>query len=216
MSAAVVLRLLHLAIDHAGLRGPDGRPLRYTPHDFRRIFATEAVSGGLPIHIAAKVLGHQDLNTTQAYAAIYHDDVLRHYRAFITRRRAQRPSEEYREPTAAEWAEFQQHFTKRKVELGTCARPYGTPCRHEHACIRCPMLRPDPLQEPRLVAIIANLQDRVAEATERGWLGEVDGLQASLASAGQKLEQMRKLLAQPPRVLLGTPTIWRPGPPQEP
>jgi integrase len=210
LSAAAVLRLLHLAIGHAGLRGPDGRSLRYTPHDFRRIFATEAVSGGLPVHIAAKVLGHQDLNTTQAYAAIYQDDVLRHYRAFITRRRAQRPSEEYREPTATEWAEFQQHFTRRKVELGTCARPYGTPCRHEHACIRCPMLRPDPLQEPRLLAIIANLEDRIAEANQRGWLGEVDGLQASLDAARQKLEQMRKLLAQPPAVPLGTPTIWRP------
>ena len=207
---AVVKRLLNLAIERAGLRGPDGQPLRYTPHDFRRIFATEAVSGGLPVHIAAKVLGHQDLNTTQAYAAVYQDDVLRHYRAFVSRRRAQRPSEEYRQPTTAEWAEFEQHFTKRRVELGACARPYGTPCRHEHACIRCPMLHPDPLQEPRLLVIIANLEDRVREASQRGWLGEVDGLQASLASAHQKLEQMRRRLAQPPVVPLGTPTIWRP------
>ncbi|HZD73076.1 MAG TPA: site-specific integrase, partial [Actinomycetota bacterium] len=136
MCPAAVKRLLGMAIDRAGLRlqGADGRPLRYTPHDFRRIFATEAVSGGLPVHIAAQILGHQDLGTTQAYTAVYQDDVLRHYRAFIAGRRAQRPSEEYREPTAAEWAEFEQHFTKRKVELGTCARPYGTPCRHEHAC----------------------------------------------------------------------------------
>ena len=34
--------------------------------------------------------------------------------------------------------EFEEHFDKRKVELGSCARPYGTPCQHEHACIRCP------------------------------------------------------------------------------
>jgi integrase len=211
ISPAVVKRLLGLAIDRAGLRAPGGQPLRYTPHDFRRIFATEAVSAGLPVHIAAEILGHQDLNTTQGYTAVYQDDVLRHYRAFIARRRAQRPSEEYRKPTAAEWAEFEQHFTRRKVELGTCARPYGTPCRHEHACIRCPMLHPDPLQEPRLLAIIANLEDRISEANERGWLGEVDGLQVSLAGARQKLEQMRKLLSQPPVVPLGTPRIWRPG-----
>jgi site-specific recombinase XerD len=31
------------------------------------MFATEAVAGGLPIHIAAKVLGHKNINTTQAY-----------------------------------------------------------------------------------------------------------------------------------------------------
>jgi hypothetical protein len=76
--------------------------LDHTPHDFRRIFATEAVAGGLPIHVAAKLLGYQDLNTTQTYAAVYQDDVLRHHAAFIARRRAERPGEEYREPTATE------------------------------------------------------------------------------------------------------------------
>lgn len=174
------------------------------------------VAVGLPVHIAAKLLGHHSLATTERYVAVYDHDLLDHHRAFIARRRTQRPSEEYREPTAAEWAEFEQHFTKRKVELGTCARPYGTPCRHEHACLRCPMLHPDPLQEPRLVAIIANLKDRIDEANQRGWLGEVDGLQVSLDAARHKLEQMRKLLAQPPVIPLGTPTIWRPGPPQQP
>lgn len=27
-----------------------------------------------------------------------------------------------------------EHFDKRKVEFGSCARPYGTCCQHEHAC----------------------------------------------------------------------------------
>lgn len=45
---------------------------------------------------------------------------------------------------ATEWIAFEQHFTKNKVELGTCGRPDGSLCRREHACIRCPMLRTDP------------------------------------------------------------------------
>ena len=113
----------------------DGTPLRFTPHDFRRIFATETVNSGLPIHIAAKLLGHLDLNTTQGYVAIYPEEVIRHYRRFVDQRRARRPSEEYREPTETEWAEFRDHFSLRKVVLGTCDRPYGTPCQHEHACL---------------------------------------------------------------------------------
>ncbi|WP_234336203.1 hypothetical protein [Streptomyces sp. NRRL S-1022] len=52
---------------------------------------------------------------------------------FLDRRRADRPQEEYREPTEQEWHDFQQHFELRKVSLGTCGRPYGTPCKHEHA-----------------------------------------------------------------------------------
>jgi len=40
---------------------------------------------------------------------------------------------EYRPPSDTEWTEFEEHFDKRKVELGTCGRPYGAPCAHEHA-----------------------------------------------------------------------------------
>ena len=38
-----------------------------------------------------------------------------------------------------------------QVELGQCGRPYATACEHEHACIRCPMLRVDPkmIDRPR-------------------------------------------------------------------
>lgn len=59
---------------------------------------------------------------------------MRTYRSFLDRRRADRPQEEYREPTKQEWRDFQKHFELRKVSLGTCGRPYGTPCKHEHAC----------------------------------------------------------------------------------
>ncbi|MEV7630122.1 tyrosine-type recombinase/integrase [Actinoplanes sp. NPDC089786] len=48
----------------AGLRDGD-EPIRFTPHDFRRLFTTEAVGNGLPLHIAAALLGHLDLDTTR-------------------------------------------------------------------------------------------------------------------------------------------------------
>lgn len=67
--------------------------------------------------------------------AVYPEEVIRHYRTFIDQGRARRPRDEYREPTDAEWTEFRDHFQLRKVALGTCERPYGTPCQHEHACL---------------------------------------------------------------------------------
>ncbi|MEU3181340.1 site-specific integrase [Streptomyces albidoflavus] len=148
MSEAGIKRALDRTLEATGLRDQAGQPLRYTPHDFRRMFATEAVTGGLPVHIATRILGHKTLTTTQAYLAVFQDDLVRTYRGFLDRRRAERPQEEYREPTAAEWHDFQQHFELRKVSLGTCGRPYGTPCKHEHACIRCPVLQMDPRQWP--------------------------------------------------------------------
>ncbi|WP_413751949.1 tyrosine-type recombinase/integrase [Streptomyces sp. R-74717] len=57
----------HLTLEATGLRDQAGEPLIYTPHDFRRMFATETVTGGLPVHIAARILGHKTLTTTQAY-----------------------------------------------------------------------------------------------------------------------------------------------------
>jgi hypothetical protein len=111
-----------------------GQPLQWRPHDFRRIFVTDAIRSGLPPHIAAKVCGHSTVDTTMGYAAIYPEDVIAHHRAFIARRRAERPSEEYRDLTAQEWDEFLAHFELRKVALGTCGRDHGTPCAHENAC----------------------------------------------------------------------------------
>jgi hypothetical protein len=185
--------LLDRLASSAGIADIDGTPLRFTPHDFRRIFTTETVNSGLPIHIAARLLGHLDLNTTQGYVAIYPEEVIRHYRQFIADRRSQRPGEEYREPSDAEWAEFRDHSSLRKVALGTCHRPYGTPCQHEHACVRCPMLRLDLAQVPRLLQIEANTRERLDEARHMHWLGEVTALEESLRHIADKKQQAERL-----------------------
>ena len=167
---------------------------------------TDAIRSGLPPHIAAKIAGHRVVDTTMGYAAIYPEDVISHHRAFIARRRSLRPSEEYRDVTPEEWQEFIGHFELRRVALGICTRDYGTTCQHEHACIRCPQLRPDPAQMPRLQQIRDNLTDRLLEAREQGWLGEVVAIEASLAAAEQKLASMRQLVASG-AVNLGMPGL---------
>lgn len=202
MTNSYVLSLLDEVVTAENIQNNDGTPANFNPHDFRRIFATEAVASGLPVHITAKILGHESIATTQTYVAVYDQDVIDHHRAFIARRRGLRPAEEYREPTDSEWDEFLGHFAQRKLELGTCGRAYGTGCQHEHACIRCPMLRPDPAQHERLELIIASLDERITEAVEHGWRGEVDGLRTSRAAAEQKLVQMRRTATN-----LGMPII---------
>jgi hypothetical protein len=66
--------------------------------------------------------------------AVYPDEAIQAHLAFLTRRRALRPGEEYRVPTDQEWEEFLGHFELRKVATGTCGRAFGTPCAHEHSC----------------------------------------------------------------------------------
>jgi hypothetical protein len=161
---------------------------------------------GLPPHIAQVIAGHRDINVTMGYKAVYPDEAIEAHRAFIARRRATRPSEEYRTPTDQEWGAFLAHFEKRKVSVGTCARAFGTPCIHEHACVRCSLLRPDPAQRARLEEIRVNLRDRIAEAEREGWFGEVEGLKVSLAGAEDKLTQVAaSLQRKADAVQLGMP-----------
>jgi integrase len=188
-----IRKMLAVAVAHADLADPaTGQPLAYTPHDFRRMFITDAVLNGLPPHIAQVIAGHRDINVTMGYKAVYPDEAIQAHRAFLARRRALRPGGEYRAPTDEEWQQFLGHFERRKVATGTCGRAFATPCPHEHACIRCPMLWPDPAQEQRLTEIRDNLTARIAEAEREGWLGEIEGLKISLAGAEDKLTQITR------------------------
>ena len=80
------------ALADTGLRDAAGQPLRYTPHDFRRMFITDAIMNGLPPHIAQVIVGHRDINVTLGYKAVYPDEAIQAHRAFLARRRALRPS----------------------------------------------------------------------------------------------------------------------------
>ena len=188
--------LISGALAAAGLAGNDGKPLGFAPHDFRRIFATDAIMNGMPPHIAQLILGHRDINTTMGYKAVYPEEAINGHRAFIARRRALRPSEEYRTPSDAEWDEFLGHFERRKLALGDCGRAYGASCIHEHSCVRCPLLRIDPDQRHRLRQIRDSLTARIAEAEREGWAGEAEGLKVSLAAAEAKLAQADGLIAR--------------------
>ena len=207
VTAPAIRKLLDTALSLTGLTGTDGQTLRFLPHDFRRLFITDAVMNGMPPHITQLVVGHQDINTTMGYKAVYPEEAINGHRAFIARRRALRPSQEYRTPTEQEWKEFLGHFQRRRVALGDCGRAYGTNCIHEHGCLRCSLLRPDPAQRPRLVQIRDNLRDRITEAQQKNWLGEVEGLHVSLAAATTKLAQLDELATRRNAVHLGMPTF---------
>ena len=205
---ATVRKLLTAALARTGLTDPSGAPLHYTLHDFRRMFLTDAIMSGLPPHIAQVIAGHRDINVTLGYKAVYPDEAIQAHLAFLARRRALRPTDEYRTPTDAEWQEFLGHFERRKVATGTCGRAFGTPCSHEHSCLRCAMHWPDPAQRPRIAEIRDNLTARIAEAEREGWLGEAEGLKISLAGAEDKLAQIDRR-TRPAAIDLGMPAPAR-------
>jgi len=60
---------------------------------------------------------------------------------------------------------------------------------------------------PRLEEIHANLGDRLQEAKDQGWLGEVAAIETTLAAAAQKLEAMRDRTTRRTSIHLGMPDV---------
>jgi hypothetical protein len=58
---------------------------------------------------------------------------------------------------------------------------------------------------PRLQGIHANLIDRLREAKEQGWLGEVAAIETTIAAARQKLAAMRESTVRRTTIQLGIP-----------
>ena len=140
--------------------------------------------------------------------AVYPDEVINGHRAFIARRRALRPSEEYRTPTDEEWAEFVGHFERRKVAVGDCGRSYDTALHPRTQLSALPAAAPGPAARPRLEQIRDNLLARIAEAESHHWYGEAEGLKVSLAGANAKLAQMDQISARRTQaVQLGIPNF---------
>lgn len=190
ISITTIRQSLNTLLADTGITDAHGQPLTFQPHDFRRIFITDAILNGLPPHIAQVIAGHDHIGTTMGYAAIYPEDAIEAHRAFIARRRGLRPAGAYRAVTDEEWQEFLGHFERRKLALGQCGRAYGSSCVHEHACVRCPVLIVGPGERPRLEEIRENLHARIAEAEREGWLGDVEQLTVSLAATDDKIAQI--------------------------
>lgn len=58
--------------------------------------------------------------------------------------------------------------------------PYATPCTHDQACIRCPMLHIDHKMIRRLDEIETDLVKRRERAEIEGWIGEIEGVDLTL------------------------------------
>lgn len=211
MTRKYVYEVISQVCEYSGITGNDGKPLRFTPHDFRRIFATDALSSGIPPHIIMKLMGHNSLATTEHYMAIFPQDVIRAHRTFVEERRSLR-REDYRPVEADEWDEFNEHFGKRQIAIGQCVRAFGTDCVHEYACEQCNLARPSEEARPRLLRTHESLLEQLQEAKDRRWRGEIERLTHIITAIEGKIDDLDRAARRIATVMLPTPRL-RPSEP---
>lgn len=53
------------------------------PHKFRRTCATNALRAGMPIEMVSKMLGHEQIGTTQIYLDLKEDDLKAMHQKYV-------------------------------------------------------------------------------------------------------------------------------------
>ena len=64
-----------------------------------------------------------------------------------------------------------------------------------NACVKCRFLRVDPTQLPRIEEMTANATERLTEAQDGAWLGQVAALEESLKHLRQRRSEAEQQLA---------------------
>lgn len=153
----------------AGATRADGSALYFRPHDGRRVFASEHLNHNTPVHVIAALLGHAGLDTVMVYAKLYPKTLVDEYRkavrgTFIT----MAGPEGLRNPTEAEWAEFEQSCGLRDMGTHICALPTGDHCERGLVCLGCNHAQPKKSAEPLFARMLISHKKELSRAESRG------------------------------------------------
>lgn len=153
----------------AGARHADGSPLVLTPHDCRRVFASEHLNAHTPVHVIQALLGHATVNTVMIYAKLYPDQFVEDYRKAMRGLYTDVYGPEATEsPTDEEWAAFTASCSLRDMGTHVCALPTGEHCPRGLVCLGCSHAQPKKSALPIFRRMLTSHTRALEHAHEQG------------------------------------------------
>ncbi len=181
----------------AGAKHSDGRALALTPHDCRRVFASEHLNSHTPVHVIQALLGHATVNTVMIYAKLYPTQLVEEYR------RAMRGlygdvygPQAHRAPTDQEWAAFTANCSMRDMGTHMCALPTGEHCPRGLVCLGCGHAQPKKSATPifrRMLHSHTRAVERAREAEEPA--GQLAARELEVERISSALQRAQELTA---------------------
>jgi len=140
--AASTYRLaLYRWLTRCDVRDEYGRPVRFTPHQWRHTLGTRLINRDVPQEVVRRILDHDSAQMTAHYARLHDTTVRRHWKAArkvdVTGRSVVIDPDG---PLAdAAWANQRLGRATQALPNGYCGLPVQQSCPHANACLTCPM-----------------------------------------------------------------------------
>jgi integrase len=132
---------LYRWLQRCDIRDEHGRPVHFTPHQWRHTLGTRLINRDVPQEVVRRILDHDSAQMTGHYARLHDSTVRRHWEAArkvdITGRTVDLdPAGPLAE---AAWASQRLSRATQALPNGYCGLPAQRSCPHANACLTCPM-----------------------------------------------------------------------------
>jgi integrase len=131
---------LYRWLEHCDIRDDHGRPVHFTPHQWRHTLGT-SFNRDVPQEVVRRILDHDSAQMTGHYARLSDTTIRRHWeKARKVNASGQAVTLDPGGPLAeAAWAKQRISRATQALPNGYCGLPLVRQCPHANACLTCPM-----------------------------------------------------------------------------
>jgi integrase len=141
LAASTYRMALYRWLRGCDIRDEHGRPVHFTPHQWRHTLGTALINKDVPQEVVRRILDHESPQMTAHYARLNDTTVRRHWEQ--ARKVNIQGDEIVVDPAGplgdASWAKQRLGRATQALPNGYCGLPVQRNCPHANACLTCPM-----------------------------------------------------------------------------